>query len=212
MVNAQETLSSSQAEQALSRCVVRSVKLLPIKILRANNKHHASIHSISEVRFGKGYLTDGDLKDVNARLFVAVNDGHVVGFACGAKTAFTSHLHTEGARVPRDVLHAEATASIGLIRTIAVSNTAAGRGVGDRLFCHCEDDLKKDGAQIIVVPAWDDGQNLNIGGILSSNGYTHFLTEEDYWKKDCDSKMFSCPSRTDECVCKVRWYKKTPAI
>lgn len=59
-----------------------------------------------------------------------------------------------------------------------------------------------------MTPAWENGDNINIGSILKSLGYTESLTIPEYWLKESIESNYACPRCGSPCKCSaVIFYK-----
>lgn len=157
---------------------------MEVLITRAENQCQIEqLLSIAKEIFGEGYLTDLPI----ANTIVAIVDAEVVGFGY-------YYLNNSDE---------------GVLKTFAIKQNHQGKGIGSRLLIEMEGNLISLGAKKLSVPAWKDCNGINIERLLLKFGYIKNLEIFDYWKKDCDKKSFSCPSRTNKCNCSAVFFSKS---
>ena len=137
---------------------------------------------IAKKLFGEGYLTSLPIEDT----VVATINEEVVGFGY-------CYISDSGD---------------GVLKTFAVSDDHQNKGIGSKLLIEMENKLTSLGVKKFIVPAWKDCNGINIERLLSKFGYKKNLEIFDYWKKDCDKKCFTCPSRTEKCNCSAVFFIK----
>jgi len=185
-----------------------------IKIRDANIEDISSILDLSSPLFGEGYVNDirEFINSKKAVAVVAIEDTSPVGFIlgkhCDESEAKVLIKNTE--KLPADINNSDKEGTLGVIQTLGVASSRQGRGIGEGLFVYAESYLKKLGVKTIVVPAWNNGEKINISGLLKHFSYTHFFSDPNYWKAKCENEKFHCPSKIgDECACSVEFYKKS---
>jgi len=189
-------------------------KKASIIIRNADHNDISHILSISMPLFGEGYLKDihNFINNKNGISLVAEEKGMMVAFLLGksclrdeAKSFFYTNCN-----IPADVNYSDKEGSLGIIKTIGVKSNRQGHGIGAALFKKAESDLKSSGTKTVIVPAWVIGSEANIRGIMEHFGYHRFMTDLDYWKKECKEEKFKCPAKeNDVCVCSLDYYKRS---
>jgi len=114
----------------------------------------------------------------------------------------------EALTLPNEVQTADHQGKIGILKTIAILPNQQRKGFGSKLVRLLANHLVKEGANQLVVPAWQAGQRINISGAMSRNGFTSFMHTALAWKTECDAKTFLCPERNESCQCNIVWYSK----
>jgi len=189
-------------------------KKASISILTARNEDITSILDFSSHLFGEGYVDDvrNLINDKKAVALVAVENGDIVGFILG-KLCMRDEakiLVNSLEKLPADLENSDKEGTLGIIKTLGVTSSRQGHGIGEALFSSAESRLKKLGAKTIIIPAWKNGNIVNIDGLLKHFSYNHFLSDSDYWKGNCENGKFRCPSKSGgKCVCSVEFYKKS---
>lgn len=184
-----------------------------IKIREAVTEEIANILDLSLPLFGDGYVQDipDFIRNKNGVALVAEEQGNIVGFVlgklCVRDQALRIFRNTD--EILPDIKHADKEGTLGILKTIGVSQSRQGHGIGELLFRKAELRLKNLGTKIIVVPAWKDRDTVTIDGLMNHFSYKKFFTDDEYWKKDCENKKFRCPSKQgNKCSCSVDFYKK----
>jgi GNAT superfamily N-acetyltransferase len=164
---------------------------------------------ISDGVLGRFYLNRGSFSDTLGRMVLlgAYEGRELIGFAIAYSLLAGTAEHVvwpncEIADKGSDVLEADHSGSLGCIKIVAVREKSQGRGVGTQLIKHCERQLRKLGATVVIVPTWrkPDGV-INIGGVLHHSGYEIWRECQLFWQKDCDSSNFECPVRGADASC-----------
>lgn len=157
---------------------------MEVSITRAENDCQIEqLLNISKEIFGEGYLTNIPINNT----IIAFVEAEIVGFG---------YFYLENS-------------SDGVLKTFAIKQNYQNKGIGSRLLIEMESKLISFGAKRLIVPAWKDCNGINIERLLVKFGYKKNLEIFDYWKKDCDKKSFSCPSRTNKCNCSAVFFSKS---
>lgn len=196
-------------------------KVVPMRPpFRADKRHLAEIQTVAVDVFGPGYFKDiqDELQEGELRFVLGIRqklprgaDSPIVGFAAGyllASSELAGLLGIPVTELPRNLASADANGTVGVLKSIAVKRDLQGRGVGYTLFEAAENQLKRLGATCVVIPAWKSPAGYNLHGILKRQDYKEFLVKPDYWKSACDKKDFSCPERSEHCVCHAVFWSK----
>lgn len=190
-------------------------RLARVRIRKYEPKYRAAVLDILGTTFGQGYLggIDAAASRRRAQALVALRHGKVRGFAYGfiaEKRELKSILKGRDCQPTPDVRHADEAGTLGVIQTIAVGPKVQRRGVGTAMFLKLERALLRDGAEVIIVPAWRYDDQVNLRGVLDTARYQEWSTIPGFWKTECDQREFHCAAREgDHCRCDVICYRKT---
>lgn len=135
-------------------------------------------------------------------IFINKNGKNIVnGFSYGFVER-PNHLgqHTKQAILP-PLQNADKNGTLAFIKTICILPEFQNHGIATSLFKKTQSQLIENNPTHIVVPAWQAGKRINIKSILEHEAYTQAETIKNYWKQDCDKGSFSCPERTNQCIC-----------
>lgn len=185
-------------------------RLSPVKLMRPQPAHIPAILAIADHVFGPNYVSESDLQiDSGFQVLVGLYQDKVAGFVLGEIGTVSGKLQN-AANLQPDITYAEKMGTLGIIKTLGVSERLQGQGIGNQLFLAMEQHLQRKGCTLIAVPAWKDNIGIHLEGILLGSSYEPFLTCERYWKDACDAGTFSCRCRkhSSECLCDLIWYKK----
>lgn len=150
------------------------------------------------LNLGQGYLSIKDIdKYLNKYSFVAINKNNVIGVVL-------SYIAGENEVVDTIALKNKT----GVLKTIAVSDSWKGRGVGSSLVALSEKEMFSLVSDV-MVPAWGYGDNVNIKNLLISFNYKYSKRVKGLWEKDCLNNCFSCPIKEENiCSCFADIYIK----
>jgi GNAT superfamily N-acetyltransferase len=168
------------------------------------------IEEIATGVFGPNYYQPPEL-DSEGNVFITArfNDS-IVGFGL-ANIFVEKEIETllSKPEFPSFLTESAIKKELGVIKTIAVSEEAQGKGLGSLIFSELEDRLRLIGAKRFLLPAWKDCKGIRIGRLADKKGYKQFVEINHFWKDDCDNQRFQCISRTDSCICSVVFYHDT---
>lgn len=151
-----------------------------------------TVLSISSEVFGDGYM-DGlslyyILSSTGEIPLIAEVHGHTVGFALGqimhpAELSLLLHM-----RIPATT---KGTRD-GLLKTIAVTRSAQGHGVGSALARTLLKQLSFRGARDAYAVAWEHGNTVPIRKTLESHGLVEVSRVPHYWREDSLELEYTC--------------------
>ena len=187
-------------------------KKLEADIRKSNADDINDILHTSGNSFGNGYIEGANIKNSDRDYsIVATVDDEFAGFSLGfmaGEGEFRELIRNHRGVLPDDVKFAVRNGNLGVVKTVVVRRKFRKRGVGMSLFKASEAELKKRGAECIVVPAWSREGVMDLAGVLRQEDYVEWFADEAYWKSDCDLGRFQCLVREGECVCSAVFYKK----
>lgn len=170
---------------------------------------------ISRVELGADYLDLNDfmdtLHDPCQFCNVVELDSETVGFAICR--VFEPCEEPDVLGLPegeyRDMI-LDAPAS-GILDSVAISDSAKGKGAGTALCETSCEHLVSMGAKVVCAMAWKSySGRTNISGILTRMGFTEGVSIQGYWNRMVDSpEGHECPECGAPCRCYgVFWSKK----
>lgn len=188
-----------------------------IAVRRLEEGDVPSVLRISLAELGSDYLSETDFADAMADdeqfCNVAVMDGSVVGFAICR--VFGPGSEPEVLGLPdcpeRDVVLS--TDMIGILDSVAVDDSAKGRGAGSAMCSACVDEMTAAGCGMVCAMAWRSTTGrTNIAGILRGLGMAETVAIPGYWNRMVDSPGgHDCPECGAPCRCHgVFWYRILP--
>ena len=187
-------------------------RMLPVEINNAGQDDVNDILHTSGNAFGYGYTEpDQAVNDDTHYAIVARVDGEFAGFCFGhvlEADSLQDLIKMDPGIVPDDIRVADKTGRLGLLKTLAIRRKFKGHGIGTRLLEEAEKCLVQRQAMCIVVPAWKVGEEIPIGNLLKRADYAEWLTNESYWKAECNAGEFRCVARDGTCQCAVSFFRK----
>ena len=168
-----------------------------ITITPASPAHYSGYVALINSQLGEDYMTVRDFEamaaDAQALIFAAVErtDGDkVLGVVTGRmldKDSALSLLKIQPEQLPE---YAKNSQYIGILKTIAVSPSSQGRGVGSALVRTLLDALAQAGVDSVACVAWqyhdaERGAVENVRGLMDSFGFHCCASIRDYWAEEC---------------------------
>jgi GNAT superfamily N-acetyltransferase len=165
-------------------------------------RHVPRVLKVADEQLGHGFI-DGD--DVfaepdssgqsNKIAIAAIDESvpRVIGFGLAhvvKPEAVVDYVSWPPDETPTSVSYADA---VGIIKTVAVASEYRGRGVGHTIVQRLVDECMHNGAEVLCSIAWKAGESINIGGVLTTHGFSVDCEIPDYWKDDSLEKGYHCP-------------------
>jgi len=167
--------------------------------------------TISDKQFGDGYLKRDDLfsylNDDSKIGIVYLNDNQVSGFSFShIYSKETVHqLDLEGQHWFKEAYINKCP--IGVIKSIAVDQSASGKGIGTHLAQVSIEELNKH-TDCIISPCWQQGEHTPFANLLEKLDFNLVKTFEDFWKEDSLQKKYPCKiCGAPPCLCKMLLYQ-----
>lgn len=169
-----------------------------------------TILQISDDRFGKDYITEDMFAFNDRRNFclvaIDVNTKVPIGF-CWCKII----PGKEAKKISKSVINTKD--EVGYVKTIAVDKNYEGKGIASKLLevgLNCLL-IQNNEYVLIFSTAWKTDK-INIGNILTKNGFTEKKELEDYWYDYSIKHKVTCPyCKTIPCRCScvifTKWLK-----
>lgn len=158
-----------------------------------------AIGRIADICLGKGYW---GAWAHSLRLWVVRENDKIIGFA-GVR--FLQKKENSPAYLQRFLPESQKAA---VLKIIAIEPSCQGKGYGALLFEKTEACCRKNNCQQIFVPAWQQGETLNLRKMLKKRGYVHKQSFPGFWKEACQKREFLCPARREKCVCSMQLFSK----
>jgi GNAT superfamily N-acetyltransferase len=188
-------------------------RIMKMKVVEYQDRYRTSALSIADAVLGAGYLndlSDGDgFHDV--KTILAMESDRVVGFASYSvekEGYLTSSEKYQKVKFAPEIRSSDKRGLLGHIRIVAVDPAVQGRGIGSALIEQAESELKKLGAQSILVFGWTSPAGTHIGGILARLNYIQMDKVSGFWKEESQRLGYSCAICGNPCVCDVIVFKK----
>lgn len=171
-----------------------------------------SIIRIADNQLGKNYITENFLREIideddSTFCLVAYNvkNSKIVGF-CISKLITYSELKeiTQG----RDVNELKFEKTIGVIKTVAVDESAKNLGLGSMLVGESLNRMENEGVKCFASPAWKHAGIINISSILEKFGFERAMEIPKYWYESSIKEGFNCPQCGNPCHCSCVIYLK----
>jgi GNAT superfamily N-acetyltransferase len=183
-----------------------------VQIRKLKDSDRNSILYISRCVFGDGYYEPAGSGNNQQTTLVGEVAGEIAGFCSGyilKRNEILSFARTSRAELSDDLRYADQRGTIGVIKTIGVQEKFQGYGVGTRLFEQAEKHLAEQGAESVVVPAWEKTGSCSLKSILERHSYRMWKQEPEFWKEECENKKFRCIACSDSCVCSAIFWRKS---
>lgn len=183
---------------------------MKIRILPYSDLYKREVLLISDKQIGKDFINEKYLgfflNNPDAKGFVAVSDGNVVGFSfflwC-AKEEISKYIFTEKAWL-NDVFRN--TGLIGYRSLLAVKKEFQNKGVGSRIIDFSMQELKKKTNSIAGV-VWKNHLTFNHGTHLQKHGLKSIRIVPFYWKEDSLKRNYECAvCGPPPCLCSAEIY------
>lgn len=147
--------------------------------------------AISDEVFGHGYTEEfflhWALSSSDDIPLVAEIHGHTVGFALGQ--LMSPH---ELAPIVRNEVTGNKRGKVGLIKTLAVTQSAQGLGLGSSLARTLLNQLSLKGATDVYSVAWEHGGVVPARKTLESHGLVEVARVPHYWREDSLEAGYAC--------------------
>lgn len=95
---------------------------------------------------------------------------------------------------------------VGILRSIAVSESSKGRGIATALSSAVVDELWNNGATWIISIGWTDTDGCHIKGVLEGIGFSRVATLPGFWTSDSEEKGYECPTCGVSCKCQAELF------
>lgn len=156
-----------------------------ITIIEYQQKYKSALDALINQSFGDGYSSTKNYDQPNYKTFVAVHHGALVG-ACSA------HVLNEG---------------VVVFDFIVVVNSERNKGIGDSLFKHRLNWVKKFNPKIIRINHWiKTKQKTPVLAIKF--GFKQVAVIEKYWMKESLTLGYGCDEcKSRPCVCSCAIYE-----
>ena len=95
---------------------------------------------------------------------------------------------------------------VGLIRSLAVTPTLRGRGVGTQLVDGVIEWYRALGVSAALCIGWKTAHGCHIDGVMQT---TRFVASEEipaFWTADSEARGYSCPACGHPCACSAVVY------
>lgn len=187
-------------------------KMLDVSISDAEQKDVNEIVSSAANSFGYGYINRNNIVigHDNHFSFIARNGGAFCGFCTSYildANKIREMLGEYNSILPDDVRIADERGRLGVIKTISVRKKYQCRGIGFNLITHAEKNLRRNGADCIVVPAWRHSDTTRLESILKIKDYRFWFRDNSYWRDSCEKRQFQCVNFDGRCRCAVDFYR-----
>jgi len=159
---------------------------------------------------GRRYISKDELRtyaggeEGRHALVAQQESGPIVGAATGLlldHDQFVDLLPEDMRLAAEDVLPNLDYQCLGILKSIAVTTGAEGRGIGTSLAQGIVQRLWDEGATYIVAIGWTDAAGCHIKGVLEGLGFKQVGLLENFWTNDSKSKDYDCPSCGQPCTC-----------
>lgn len=163
---------------------------------------------LTDEQLGEGYLDAATIGLIDAKdqafIKIAEVNGRVAGFVlCLLQDQKAAGEMVRGP-LPR---HLRLAQQIGVLKTVAVSKDAQGRGLGTALVEACLAEFRSRGVQAVYSVAWKSQGKVNIQGVLERASFAPFAEVPDYWREESLALGYDCPScGAPPCQCSAVMY------
>lgn len=166
---------------------------------------------ISDEVFGGGYLSNNhfDTRNESHVYYISKHANRISGFVIAylANDSDKQHLFNSNKLVSDRTDYHLRCGKLGVIKTIAVSKSQQGNGIGNKLFFMAEKKLINIGAKEIIVPSWSAHGQLFLKNVLDRHGYKEIMKIPHMWADIC-GKSYNCLLREDSCCCEAIIFSK----
>lgn len=175
-------------------------------------EHYADYVALIGSQLGEGYLTENHFVELAADpLAVCFEAQAINGDVLGVVTAKILErqnafelLKIRPEQVPD---YAKQCEKIGIFKTIAISETAKGQGIGTQLVRALMQTFQQKNLHVVACVAWQYGETENIKGIMQRFSFERVAEIPDYWIDD--PEPFICPAcGKPPCRCQANIYFK----
>lgn len=187
-------------------------KILPVDIRPARPDDIGDILHTSGNAFGYGYGQPEQIVNDDRRFAIVAHvEGEFAGFCLGfieTANGVQDLLGTETGILPDDIRAADEMGRLGILKSIVIRRKFRGHGIGSRLVAAAETSLKQRGATCILVPAWKVDGPPKIANLLERADYAEWISNDHYWRAECEAGDFQCVAFDGQCRCAVTFYRK----